>query len=152
MASLPLPSKQIKVKMVSTSQWNITRQQSFKRRTDEKGWVVWRSHYWGGTGSTTRDMRPPLPVSGIHQLWTEAHSFQRLVADHHDYRCGCGGYDAGGQAFSHPPESLFCNQLLKCPNDGGPAFNLFRRKTVPSLISHWVKQVPRYFIQNLVKK
>lgn len=82
------------------------------------------------------DTTAPLPVSGIDQLRPEAQFFQSFVADHHDYCCRSGGYDAGRETLGHPPESFFSEQLLESLNDWRPAFNL----SVQTQCIHFIKK------------
>ncbi len=65
-----------------------------------------------------------LPVSGVNQLWTQTELFESFITNHHDYCCGRWWYDASREAFGHPPESFFSDQLVKGLNDWCPAFHL----------------------------
>lgn len=74
--------------------------------------------------SKQRLSRYRLPVSWIHQLWSQTQFLQCLVADHHDDGGGCGWNDACGQSFGQTPETLLFDQLTERLDDRGPPFHL----------------------------
>lgn len=82
-----------------------------------------------------------LPVSRIHQLWSQTQFLKRLVADHHDDGSGCGRNDACWQSFGQSPAALLFDQLPECLNDWSPPFNLKQKQHIQCMLGWYLERV-----------